>query len=329
MQIPAYWAEARVQRRAGRRQITVRRFGWSDVDAAAAQAHAQERAEAALARIAGGEKLVRQEAKQAYNGADGLPIREQIVGHAGAAVLTRNSYGAVCLNTPDVLFADVDFALPPASGRVWRVALWLALVVVVGLLFVAPAGPWRSYALAAGLGVIVLVHAVAAVLRRLPALAKGGAANLALARVHRFARAHPDWRLRIYRTPAGLRLLATHRRFAPDEPAVAEFFAAVGTDPMYARMCRNQQCFRARVSAKPWRIGIAGHLRPRPGVWPVAAERLPERERWLRDYDERARGFAACRFVEEIGTAAVDPDVETVRQLHDDLCRAETDLPLA
>ena len=39
--------------------------------------------------------------------------------------------------------------------------------------------------------------------------------------------------------------------------------SAIGADPIYVQMCLRQHCFRARVSSKPWRIGIGQHLRPR------------------------------------------------------------------
>jgi hypothetical protein len=325
MQIPVHWAEASARHRAAGRQVTVRRFGWSDLSADAAAALAQQRADDALARVLAGEKLDPREPKVAYNGADGVPIREQIVGRHGDTVLTRNSYGAVCLNTPDVLFADVDF--DAAAAPDYEEALVALAMLVVGAIVWLIAG-WLWSAVA-GFATLFVVGGLANLVRRRRLANAGGADGAALARVAAFAQAHPDWRLRTYRTPAGLRLLAMHRRFAPGEPAVGEFFAAVGADRMYVRMCRNQQCFRARVSAKPWRIGIAGHLRPRPGVWPVNPERLPERERWLHDYDERALGSAACRFVGEHGAGAVDPHVDAVRLLHDDLCRSDTDLPLA
>jgi hypothetical protein len=104
--------------------------------------------------------------------------------------------------------------------------------------------------------------------------ATGGAEQAARNRIAAYLARHTDWNVHLYKTPAGLRVAATHRLFQPTEPAVAEFFAALGTDPLYVAMCLNQQCFRARVTAKPWRIGMQSHMRPRPGVWPVAAERL-------------------------------------------------------
>lgn len=94
-------------------------------------------------------------------------------------------------------------------------------------------------------------------------------------------------------------------------------------------MCLNQHCFRARVSAKPWRIGIGDHIRPRPGTWPVSPERLPERRAWLERYDHAAAGFAACRFIESLGKGASVPAAQAVRQLHDELCRAHAKLPIA
>jgi hypothetical protein len=94
-------------------------------------------------------------------------------------------------------------------------------------------------------------------------------------------------------------------------------------------MCHNQQCFRARVSAKPWRIGLRSHLKPRPGVWPVAADRLPARNAWVDDYERRAAAYAACEFVESLGSGTVHPQVQPVQDLHDQLCGATSGRPLA
>src|SRR5262245_45571689 len=99
MIVPQFWAEARIQQRVEKRQVTVRRFGWSDESQADAQINADARAREALARILAGESLPRRERKRPYNGAQGVPIREEIVDRHGDVVLTRNSYGALCLNT--------------------------------------------------------------------------------------------------------------------------------------------------------------------------------------------------------------------------------------
>src|SRR6185295_15118966 len=43
MIVPKFWAEARLPHREPGRQVTVRRFGWSDTSEAEAQAHAETR----------------------------------------------------------------------------------------------------------------------------------------------------------------------------------------------------------------------------------------------------------------------------------------------
>lgn len=326
MIVPQYWAEARLQHRERGKQITVRRFGWSDDSLEAAQEHAEQRVREALERVKAGEALLRREPKVAYNGAAGLPIREEIIERQGGDVVTRNSYGALCLNTPDVLFADVDFDFPPQDPRLSRWLLRLFLLAAVAIGWSLHSWVWG---IAAVLVALVLSWWIGRAAHRAKVRRMGGPEAMARTRVEDFVRAHPDWRLRCYRTPAGLRLLAMHRVFDPNEPAVAECFDALGVDTVYALMCRQQHCFRARVSPKPWRIGIQGHLRPRPGVWPVAAEHMPARRRWIEDYERAARDHAACRFEREYGQGPVDARADEVRRLHDALSQAERSLPIA
>ena len=53
MIVPEFWAEARIQQRIDERQITVRRFGWSDASQEEAQANAEVRVGEAFKKIAG------------------------------------------------------------------------------------------------------------------------------------------------------------------------------------------------------------------------------------------------------------------------------------
>jgi hypothetical protein len=123
--------------------------------------------------------------------------------------------------------------------------------------------------------------------------------------------------------------LATHRPFSPSEPQVAHCFRVLGADSIYQKMCSLQQCFRARVSAKPWRIGMKTYMKPRPGVWPVQPKRLADRAAWIEKYEAAAERFAACRFIEQCGSGQEHPTVTPVRIWHDELCRAGEALPLA
>ena len=313
MIVPNFWAEARRQYRRAGRQVTVRRFGWSMSSAADAMAMAELRAEEALTRVVSGEKLARREPKVPYNGAAGVPIREEDLERHGDDVVTRNAYGARCLNSPSALFADVDFE-PPSELRP-IVAVFAALALIGTSIGIAQ-GSWR---LAFGLLVASLVFAapVARLTRRLGVAVQGGAKALARRRLVAFLASRPEWNVRVYRTPRGLRLLATHRPYTTDDPEVGLFFKAIRVDPIYVRMCLNQHCFRARLTAKPWRIGIASHMRPRPGVWPVAPEHASIRASWIAEYEARAAQFSSCRYVESLGSGAIDPRVQSVVELHD------------
>ncbi|MFV0680388.1 hypothetical protein [Ottowia sp.] len=336
MLVPDYWAEGRAQARApqnaGGQQVTVRRFGWSMHSALDAQKMADERAQQALARALAGEAVQRRERKLPYGAGDGLPIREEVVSRHGDEVITRNSYGALCLNTPQVLFADVDtdpFA-PPPGGKGWlafvlgalvgALALWalrmpLSAVLWLGVMF-------ASGMLAAGL----YSRARWTRWERSRPQRMAAARTQALAGVDAFVAARPGWGVRVYDTPAGLRLLATHRTFAPDDPEVQAFFSAAGADPHYVALCRVQQCFRARLTGKPWRMGLDG----RPGAWPAALAQQAARNDWLRRYDAAAAQFAACRLSHTLGHTLVALGVAPVIDLHDQHTRAErTDLPLA
>lgn len=328
MIIPDYWAEARVQRprKKGDSQVTVRRFGWSLTSQAEAEQMAQARADAALKAILGGKKLLRRsEPKVPYNGAEGVPIREEVLTRDGETVITRNSYGAHCLNTPNVLFADIDYETEP------RVRYIVGHFLLLMLLGAALAGWNRSFALVllAAFGTLVFGYPFAVLTQRVLLSVRGGPIKLARKRLDAFFAKHRDWHARLYQTPNGLRVLVLHRTFKPDEPAVKEFFSALGVDPLYAKMCFNQQCFRARVSPKPWRMGLAAHLRPRPGVWPVKPEHRALRNGWIEEYEAKAKAFASCQYLESLGPKKVDPKAASVLGLHDALSQALLRKPIA
>lgn len=334
MIIPRYWAEARLQHREGRHQVTLRRFGWSDEGEAAAQAHADARVREAMNRVLAGENLPRRERRVAYNGAEGVPIREEIVDRHGDSVITRNGYGALCLNTPNVLFADMDAGDEDASFRHGCLLIIVLTIVFAAALRLAgmthlPAAIGIGFASAWALSWFVGRAYLRFVARPRARTQRERWDAQALDRIRAFAQSHRDWRLRVYRTPAGFRLLAMHRTFDPRDPDVQACFDALGVDPTYARMCFNQHCFRARISPKPWRIGMSRLNAPYAAAWRPEHADLRARRDWIRRYETAARRFASCRFVETLGQGGEAPEAIAVRDLHDLFCRADQDLSLA
>ncbi len=326
MIVPSYWSESVLKNEVQGRSITVRRFGWSNDSESAALEMAESRAQEAMARIQGGETLGRREPKVPYNGADGVPIREQVVHRDGDTVITRNSYGALCLNTPNVLFADIDFAQGPSF---W---LYILCTLILLPLFVG-FGIWEWGNLGIVWGIGVSLYAVPKLANALLKIWEDWLGRtpvkIARERIAAYVKQHPGSSFDLYLTPAGMRVLALHKTFDPAGEDARDLFKQFKTDPLYVRMCTKQRCFRARLTPKPWRVHLRGHMRPRPGVWPVHPDQLHLRESWIRRYTRASNGYASCRFLETLGIASVDPAVEAVRAEHDRLSLARQGLPIA
>ena len=335
MLVPDYWAEARLKKRTSKRQVTVRRFGWSDESPTAAQTHADSRAEQALSRILRGENLERREPKLAYNGVEGVPIREEVLERISREVITRNSYGAHCLNTPRVLFADIDFSHTVKFGA-RNLALPLGIITTLIALYM---GVTPSLACGAGFfNWVIFWMFTSPSGKRLEAeqmneAQKNKARENARKLLEEYLKKKPTWGLRVYDTPNGLRILVTHATFQPRSDEVKEFFEYIQADPLYVQMCQRQNCFRARLTPKPWRMGVGENMKPRAGtgasVWPVTGHRLTERKRWVSEYERQRKSYAACRFAYELGKALPNRDVRRVIEIHDKRSNAQSELPLA
>lgn len=335
MFIPRYWSEASHKEEfPGRKQATIRRFGWSSTSQADADVHARLRVEEALAAFrAGGpealETFTRRERAVAYSGADGLPIREEIVLEREDAdvVVTRNSYGALCMNTRLAMFVDVDAPETRANtaGCVGGLVGFAAGALAGAFLFDVG---WLVGALIGGVVSAVATHLLARASESMDPRARD-IVRWTIDRTREWCATRPDWRVAVYRTPAGARLLPLHAAFDAGEGATYEFMDFVRADPLYQRMCRLQKCFRARVSPKPWRAGVRDHFKA-GGTWPVRDPgKLAHRAEWVRRYEQAARGYASCLLVDVLGGGREDPRIASIRRIHDDLCGALSQRPLA
>jgi hypothetical protein len=131
---------------------------------------------------------------------------------------------------------------------------------------------------------------------------------------------------RIYRTASGFRVMAVDRSFDPTSPETQDLMRVTRSDPAYARLCRSQKCFRARLTPKPWRCGIE---KP-PGEFPRSTR---DEENafagWLREYERASTRFATCRYLETIGNGRAIGDTRRLQHLHDRVTRCDEPLPLA
>jgi len=136
---------------------------------------------------------------------------------------------------------------------------------------------------------------------------------------------NPGAGARIYRTAAGLRYIFTHAP-QPVNDTVLAAMKALGGDPLYARLCKRQDCFRARLEPKPWRLGLE---RP-PAAFPFARDEDRRAFRdWHDDFTQKAQDYAVCRYVGTLGETRVHPDLAPLLRVHDDATGCDSDLPLA
>jgi hypothetical protein len=219
------------------------------------------------------------------------PFREQVLQEikdsAGetTAVVTRNSYGCLVLNTAKVMFVDIDLPEPKSTGGFFK------------KLFGKP-----------------------------DAVPASNPQSEAITKIEHWTRGNPEWGWRVYRTRAGLRLLATNGVFEADSIMVNNVFVALEADPLYQRLCKSQKCFRARLTPKPWRCG----LRDKPERWPWLDSKQEKRfQKWEVEYQDCSANWATCEFIRHIGNRDIHPEVKSVLKLHDDPTRAQSQLQLA
>jgi hypothetical protein len=288
VKFPRYWGKASARATApDGRTLVFACWRGSDLSVDDARTSARMAAEEVAARAAQsgeppraylyGERPMREEMVRELAAVDGGP----------AAVVTRNSFGCLVLNTARVMFVDVDFphSREPSSGG------WLARLLGRG------------------------------------GQASGdGAKARALERLDAWVRMHPGTGFRVYRTRAGLRYLETSGVHEPASDEARALLEALGCDPLYVRLCRAQQSFRARLTPKPWRCGVTAP----PSRFPhESAEREKAFRRWLERYDGKSSRFAACAYVSTFGAEAVHGQVEPILRFHDEATRTSSGLALA
>jgi hypothetical protein len=94
---------------------------------------------------------------------------------------------------------------------------------------------------------------------------------------------------RVYRTCAGFRAICTSKFFREDEmPNGQLILEKLGSDCRYIKLCKVHNCFRARLTPKPWRV------------------RTPDDNPYV------------CQLIAVIGNS-VHPALKHQLQLHDDI----------
>lgn len=398
MLIPKYWAqhkqlfESMVDSNTGRtkakKQATIKRYGWSDVSQSDALTHAKVRVNEAYKQWLAGDDIMRRERIEQYNDSNGIPIREQSITEQNfftdnsttQLIKTRNSYGAHVANVDNIAIIDVDnedllnCTQPTAlEGRLqasMKPHVWgfvIASIVIASIiaslkiawfwliLFMIPmvALLWRK----AAKNERMQQHANAQKLAEL--------SSLMTKQLQQRVANYPKESFRLYQTPAGFRLIATHDTVLPNDDVVGQWFAYFHADANYVRLCQMQQCFRARLTAKPWRMSevteqhILTKTIPRHDFFLMndvddglhhdsmdemddeqyaefarQQANIAKRQQWIADYDTFAKNYKACRYLDRFGSpksedSTTQKAINEFVEWHDKACQVDKDLPMA
>lgn len=147
--------------------------------------------------------------------------------------ITRNSYGVLCLNTPDVMFVDIDFdfeapdiacgSLPWGRGEAPKPGEKLFKHIAGGNIY------WGRQQ-AEEHEIVENIYAVAR--------------DTGLV-------------FDCYRTCNGFRLIEMTSLWNASSYESGAILERLGSDRLYQRLCVAQNCYRSRLMPKPWRSGNA------------------------------------------------------------------------
>lgn len=145
-----------------------------------------------------------------------------------------------------------------------------------------------------------------------------------LANVRAWCRLNSSRSARIYRTAGGLRYILPNLPLEPASDAAQALMAHLGTDPFYARLCKLQRSYRARLAPKPWRIGCKT-----PRVSTESNSEAHKDDPAYAEYLRTSERYAVCSLIEHLGPKAADEQSQEIISIHDERCRATNPLPLA
>ena len=286
MNFPRYWTKgSHTGKDVEGKEITISAFGWSSTDLEDARRVGSERAKRVLER-----GFTRGERTDYEYGV--TPFREEVVESLEVdgeqvGVVSRNRYGALVLNTPKVMFVDIDFPEPASAG----------ILDAILLMFSAKKREERQ-----SLEEDVIHRSV-----------------------QEWYEKNPSRACRLYRTHSGFRLLFTDKLYDPTSDESKRILSELKSDRLYCALTERQECYRARLTPKPWRC--ASTRPPSQFPWKDETEEKIYRA-WLSEYEDACRSYATCVLKKEYGERASDPVIRKMIDFHDELS-IKTGSPLA
>lgn len=137
--------------------------------------------------------------------------------------------------------------------------------------------------------------------------------TLLIAAVQGLCAADATLSARVYRTAHGWRVVLRGQGITVNSPRMHDVFASLQADPLYTNLCRKQKCWRARLSPKPFHLGL-----PRFPFLSDSANADSQMADWVKLYDDKVSAYGVCRLIDSFGPSITD----RVLELHDTYTRA-------
>ncbi|CAA0199066.1 hypothetical protein [Tenacibaculum maritimum] len=178
-------------------------------------------------------------------------------------IVTRNRYGALVLNSKNMMFIDIDSYSKSILEMLFKKKI-----------------PVKE----------LMLQKIVKTIKQ-----------------HKYA----DFGFRVYETSKGYRVLVTNKDFNPRSKESKRMMADFNADHLYRLLCIRQNCYRARLTPKPYRI-------KQKGIKVVYPNRSNEEEQvlsnWLKEYTQKSTKYATCNLVREFGSVAMNAAI----QYHDE-----------
>jgi hypothetical protein len=120
----------------------------------------------------------------------------------------------------------------------------------------------------------------------------------------------------LFRTAAGLRAICTNKIDRAEDPEAQQLMERVGGDPLYVRLCREQKCFRSRLTPKPWRINPP--IKP-----PSKLEEGAPSDTWVANYEKHSLSYGVCQSLGWVGQQETLPEFFEALAIHNQSVTAD------
>ncbi len=287
MKIPKFWALGSHQGKThAHKQKAISVWGHSNTSQEDAENNANKKAESIFDRF----KILEKPDSYAYTD---RPLREEIVKtfdheEQEIAIVTRNAQGCLILNTESVMFIDIDTPYPKSKN------ILDTLLKSLSKNYLKKRSKQES--------------------------------DETLSQIQDWAYQNKQHTFRLYKTFAGYRLLFTDNLYQPTSDQTKQIMQSVNADPLYIKLTTIQECFRARLTPKPYRCGTTNLKIKYPPQTPEAIQKYSQ---WTHAYNKIKKNHTACKHLKTYGDRNLKPQphIQNIITLHDS--QACLNLPLA